>query len=121
MRKNDLYQIKCLECPLKYITQTGKIFHTRYKEHTQEIKNNNSNSVYSNRILNTGHTYGTITVTMDIMKLERKGKDLNTFREVPYIYITRSKDGSRVYDTCIDTYNPIFETLHHITAHTTPL
>jgi hypothetical protein len=42
---------------LKYIGQTGRIFHTRYKEHIQSIRNNNNNSGYSNHILSTGYEY----------------------------------------------------------------
>jgi hypothetical protein len=70
--------MKCLDCPLKYIGQTGRTFHTRYKEHIQEIRNTNGNSGYSDHILNTGHTHGTITDTMDIIKTEKNGKHLNT-------------------------------------------
>jgi hypothetical protein len=62
-----------LDCPLKYIGQTG-----RYKEHMQAIRNNNSNSGYSNHILNAGHNYGTITNTTDIIRTHRKGKHVNT-------------------------------------------
>jgi hypothetical protein len=76
--KSGIYQIKCLDCPLRYIGQTGRAFHTRYKEHIQAIRSNNGNSGYSNHILNTGHTYGNITDTMDIMKTEKKGKHMNT-------------------------------------------
>jgi hypothetical protein len=28
-----------MHCPQKYVGQTGRNFHTRYKEHTQEIRN----------------------------------------------------------------------------------
>jgi hypothetical protein len=49
------------------------MFHTRYKDHIQAIRSNNSNSGYSKHIFNTGHAYGTITDTMDIVKTERKG------------------------------------------------
>jgi hypothetical protein len=45
-----IYQIKCLDCPLKYTGQTGRTFNIRYKEHIQAIRNNNSNSGYSNHI-----------------------------------------------------------------------
>jgi hypothetical protein len=55
--KSDIYQMKCMDCPLKDVGQTGRIFYTRYKEHTLEIRNNNDNSGYSNHILSTGHTY----------------------------------------------------------------
>jgi hypothetical protein len=66
--------MKCLDCPLKYIGQTGKTFDIRYKEHIHAIRNNNDNSGYSNHtcILNTGHTYGTITDTMEIIKTEKE-------------------------------------------------
>jgi hypothetical protein len=28
------YRMKCMDCPLKYVRQTGRTFNTRYKEHT---------------------------------------------------------------------------------------
>jgi hypothetical protein len=36
--------MKSIDCPLKYIGQTGRAFHTRYKDHIEAIRNNNSNS-----------------------------------------------------------------------------
>jgi hypothetical protein len=62
---------------LKYIAQMGRTFQTRYKEHTQAIRNNNSNSGCSNHILNTGHAYGSITDTMKVVKIGKKAKHLN--------------------------------------------
>jgi hypothetical protein len=44
--KRGIYQMKCLDCPLEYMGQTGTAFHTRYKEHGEAIRNNNSNSGY---------------------------------------------------------------------------
>jgi hypothetical protein len=70
--------MRCMVCPLKYIEQTGRTFQTRYKEHIEAIRYNNSNSGYSNHILNTGHTYGSITDAMKIVKIEKKGKHLKT-------------------------------------------
>jgi hypothetical protein len=91
--KNGIYQMKCMSCPMKYIGQTGRPFNIRYKEHIRDIKNNSSNSRYSNHILNTGHSYGNITDTMEIMKIERKGKHLNTFERY-HIYIKLVKKES---------------------------
>jgi hypothetical protein len=54
--KSGIYRIKCLDCPLKHIGQTGRNFHTRCKEHVQAIRSNNDNSRHSNHTLNTGHT-----------------------------------------------------------------
>jgi hypothetical protein len=57
---SSIYQMNCLDCPFKYIGQTGRTFDTRYKDYIQASKNNNSTSGYSNDIWNTGHKYGTI-------------------------------------------------------------
>jgi hypothetical protein len=65
---SGVYQMKCLDCPLRYIGQTGRTFKIRYKEHIQAIRNNNSNSGYSKHILNTGHAYGTITDTIGVIR-----------------------------------------------------
>jgi hypothetical protein len=35
---SGIYQLKCLDCPLKYIGQTGRAFHTRHREHILAIK-----------------------------------------------------------------------------------
>jgi hypothetical protein len=77
----------------------------RYKEHIQAIRNNNSSSGYSNHILNTGHTYGTVANTMDIIRTGRKGRHLNT-QEKYYYKMSRNKLHMN------DTHNLIFQTLH---------
>jgi hypothetical protein len=69
--------MKCLNCPLKYVGQIGRIFNTRYKKHIHAIRSNNANSGYSNHILSTGHTYGTIT-EYGCHRMGRKGRHLNT-------------------------------------------
>jgi hypothetical protein len=81
------------------IYQTGKTLNIRYKEHIHALRNISSNSQYSNHILNTGHTYRTIT--------GEEGKHLNTLEKY-HIYRT-SKDYVHVSDTYMDIYNPIFE------------
>jgi hypothetical protein len=63
-----------MDCPLKYAGQTGETFCKRHKEHEDENRNNNGNSGYSNHILSTECTYGSITDTMNIIKTEEKGK-----------------------------------------------
>jgi hypothetical protein len=89
--------MKCMSCPMKYIGQT---FNTRYKEHIRDIMNN-SKSGYSNHILNIGHSYRNITDTMEIIKIERKGKHLNTL-EIYHIYKI-SKEGIHMNDMHDDT------------------
>jgi hypothetical protein len=74
---------------------------TRYRKHIQAVSNNNSNSGYSNHILNTGHKYGTITDIMDIMGTHRKGKHLNKLEE--YHMCKTSKNNLQMGDTNLDT------------------
>jgi hypothetical protein len=101
--------MKCMDYPLKYVGQTGRTFNTRYKEYIHDIR---SNTGYANHILNTGHTYRTITDTMEIMKTERKGRYLNTLERY-YIYEI-SKDNLHMNHTNIDINNPIFKALYRI-------
>jgi hypothetical protein len=104
--------MRCIDCPLNYTGQTGRTFKTRHKEHIQAIGNNNGNSGYSKLILNTEHTYGSITNTTKVLITQRKGKHLNALERY-YIYKMR-KDGLQKNDSCIDTHNPIFEMIQEV-------
>jgi hypothetical protein len=88
----------------------GRTFSTRYND----IRSNNSNSRCSNNILNTGHAYGTITDTMDIITAGRQGKYLNTLERYHIYKISRKN--LHLNETHIDTHSPIFEALHEIYA-----
>jgi hypothetical protein len=107
--------MKYLDCQLKHLGQTDMTFYTRYKGHIQAIRSNSGNSGHSNRILNTGHTHNIITDTMDVIKI-KKGKHLNTLEKYHVHKII--KDRLHVKDISVDTYNPIFEALHHRAAQT---
>jgi hypothetical protein len=78
---SGIYQMKCLDCPLKYVGQTGRTFNVRHKAHTHAIRSNRGNSGYLNHILNKGHTYGTMTDTMEVIRTGRKGRRLNTLEK----------------------------------------
>jgi hypothetical protein len=101
-----------MECPRKYIGQTGRTFNIRYKEHIHDIGSNNSNTGYSNHILNTGHTYGTMTDTMKIIITGKKGKHLNTLER--YHIYRASKEGIHMNDIHMDTRNSIFQAIKEI-------
>jgi hypothetical protein len=100
--------MKCLDCPLKYIGQTGRTFNITYKEHIHATRNNSSNLGYSNHILNTGHTYRTTTDIMDVIRTGRKGRHLNTLEKYHIYKINRDNLNMN------DTYNTIFQTLHEL-------
>jgi hypothetical protein len=74
--KSGIYQMKYMECPRRYVGQTGQTFSIRYKEHIHDIRSNNSNTGYSNHILNTGHAYGTMTDTMEIITTGKKKENI---------------------------------------------
>jgi hypothetical protein len=101
------------------IHQTNRrTLNMRYKEHNRAIRHN-SNSRYSNHILNTWHIYGTITNITDIIKTGKKGTYLDTLEK--YHIYRISKDNLQMNDT----YNPIFRTLCELYArqqqHTPPV
>jgi hypothetical protein len=56
-----------------------------------------------------GHTYGTITDTIDIIRTQKKGKHLNTLEKYHINKIGRNI--LHMDDTNIYTHNPIFRTL----------
>jgi hypothetical protein len=116
--KSGIYQMKCNDCPLKYIGQMGRTFNTRFKEHIYNIKCNNSNTGYSKHILDARHSYDTIENTMDVIRIGQKGKYLNTLEKY-YIYKI-NKTGLLMNDMNIDEHNPIFEELHKINSVSTP-
>jgi hypothetical protein len=94
---------------LLIIGQTGRSFKTRYEEHIQDIRNNRTKTGYSQHILNTGHQYNNIENSMDIVKIQEKGKLLNTLEKF-YIY-REQKTNNSLNENGTDTYNPIFELL----------
>jgi hypothetical protein len=104
--------MKCPGCPLKYVGQTGRTFNTRYKEHIHAIRSNDANSGYSNHIFSTGHTYGTITDNMDVIRRGRKGRHLNTLER--YHIYKISRNNLHMNNTHIETHNPIFQTVHEL-------
>jgi hypothetical protein len=69
-------------------------------------------AAYIRTIFKTGHPYGSITNTMDIIETEKTGKHLNTLER--YHVYKISKERLRMNDTYTDIHNPIFETLREL-------
>jgi hypothetical protein len=101
---NGIYQMNCKDYELKYIGQTGRNFHTRYKEHIHDIRTNNPNSKYAQHILDTQHTYSNIHETMDILQFEKKGPLMNTLEQF-HIYSLWKQNYT------LTTYTQTFTTL----------
>jgi hypothetical protein len=94
---------------MEYIGQTGRRFSTRYKEHIHDIRQNSSSTGYSEHILNTGHTYGTMENTMDIIETNKKGQYLNTLENY-HIYRATRKN-THMNNINRDIHNSIFKEL----------
>jgi hypothetical protein len=105
-----VYKLKCKDSHLQYIGQTGRSFITRYKENIRAIRYNKESSGYAQHILNTDHSYGNIEDTMDIIKIERKGKHLDTL-ETFHIFCS-FKRNKYFNGNNIDTNDPIFNTIY---------
>jgi hypothetical protein len=108
---SGVYKLKCMDCSLQYIGQTGRSFKTRYKEHIRAIQyNKKENSTYAQHIIDTGHTYGTIQNTMEILHTTQKGKYMNCLEKF-HIYCAH-KDKKQMNEILFDTHNPVFDIIH---------
>jgi hypothetical protein len=103
------YKLKCTDCPLQYIGQTGRSFNTRYKDHIRTIRHNNDTSTFAQHILNAGHTYGSIQDTMDIVHIARKGMYMNNIEK--YHTYRTYKQNKLMNEITVDLHNPIFEVI----------
>jgi hypothetical protein len=75
----------------------------------QDIKNHRAKTGFSQHILNTGHEYNKIEHCMSIIKIQNKGKFLNTLEKF-YIY-KELKSGNLLNENSMETFNPIYELL----------
>jgi hypothetical protein len=112
-----VYKLKCKDCPLQYIGQTGRSFNTRYKEHIRAIRYNKETSGYAKHILNSGHSYGSIEDTLDIIKIETKGKHLDTLEKFHIFCLV--KQNKHLNDSNIETHNPIFNVIYKHSGYNT--
>jgi hypothetical protein len=90
-----VYKLKCRECPLQYIGQTGRTFKIRYKEHICDIRNNKNTSGFVQHVLDAGHAYGKINEIMEVVKIQEEGKHLNTLEKY-HIYCLFNKESNLI-------------------------
>jgi hypothetical protein len=110
--KSGVYKLKCADCPLQYIGQMGRTFKVRFKEHIRDIRNNKSTSGHVQRILDTGHACGKMNEIMDIVKVQEKGKHLNTSEK--YHLYKLCKQGIQLSNNCPESQNPVFQEIYGI-------
>jgi hypothetical protein len=69
---SGVYQLKCANCPLRYVGQTRHTFKVRFKEHISDIRNNGQSSKFAQHILDTTHEYGNIENTLEVLYIGKK-------------------------------------------------
>jgi hypothetical protein len=102
-----MYNAKTLSRYKKYVGQTGRNFRTRFKEHMHAIKSNKTTSKYVQHILESGHTYGKIEDTLNILHHKNKGSIMNSWEQSHIHRLT--KNNLQLNDAYTDTWNPIFD------------
>jgi hypothetical protein len=93
--RDDIYQLQCGECPLRYIGQTGCIFRTRYRLHVNAIRTNKQSSKFAQYILETGHNSGKMDQIMEVIHTGRIGSKLNTLEQFRIPYMRQTKRACR--------------------------
>ena len=78
-RLSDIYiiKLKCNTCNNVYVGQSGRYTNVRHKEYIRYIRTNNPLSAHALHILQSGHEYGTITDTLQLLKTCKKGIRMN--------------------------------------------
>jgi hypothetical protein len=112
--KPGVHKLKCMDCHLQYIGQTGRNFKTRYKEHIRHIRNNRETSGYVQHILETGHSFGKMNDIMEIIKIERKGSYLNTLENFHIFKLF--KQGNQLNNISSNIHNPIFNVIQNLAS-----
>ncbi len=114
---SGIYKIQCNDCSSFYIGQTGRSFKSRFKEHIQALKSNNTTSMkssYAEHLLQTNHSYTSMEVNMNILEIDRKGDSMNC-KEDYHIYTNKiSSADSLLNTTHTNVKNPIFEYINSI-------
>jgi hypothetical protein len=77
-----------------------------------DICNNKSTSGYVQHIFDTGHAFGNMDDSMEIVKIQQKVSHLNTLENF-YIY-KLFQQGIQLNNNCPNLKNPIFKQLQNI-------
>jgi hypothetical protein len=104
-----VYQLTCRDCNKKYIGQTDRPFHIRFKEHVTDYRYENNESNFAKYLIENKHTLNSTEDAMIILHTTIKGRMLNTLEEF-YIY-GETKNNNQLNDRHTVTPNAIFDTV----------
>jgi len=76
--KCGIYQITCPACNKKYIGQTDRPFHVRFRKHFRDYKYDNNNSKFAQHLVEKEHSFGPMESVMNTIHVVNKGRMLHT-------------------------------------------
>jgi hypothetical protein len=107
--QSGVYKLTCQDCNRTYVGQTGRDFHTRYKEHKRAFKYNTLQSKFARRLQEHGHSFGGIENIMQVIKIQGKGTHLNTIEKF-HIH-KETLNNNQLNEDHVETSNIIFNTI----------
>jgi hypothetical protein len=116
--RSGAYCLTCPDCHMKYVGQTSRSLHKRYKEHLQDFKYNIRKSSFATHLLDNNHSTGPIYEIMDIVYTAGKGKFMDTVERF-HIYSETRKNNQINRNTVKP--NAIFDVINShdpLRAHT---
>ena len=93
---------------MKYIGQTGRLFHTSFSEHFRDCKYANNKSKFAQHLLENSHSIGPIDIIMKVLHPTKKGKLMDTIERY-HIYKETCKN-NQINDKNTIKHNIIIET-----------
>ena len=112
--KNGVYQLTCPTRHKKYVGQTGRPIHVRFREHYRDYKYANNKLKFAQHAIE-GHAFGPMDDIMDVIHIANKGRMLDTLERF-YIY-RETQHGTQINDKLTVQSNPIFEALIQNNPH----
>jgi hypothetical protein len=76
--ESGVYKLTCLDFHKNYVGQTGRSFHTRFKERAQHFRLGNHRSNFAKHLFDCQHTLHLIEDSMSILCVSSKGQMINT-------------------------------------------
>jgi tRNA U38,U39,U40 pseudouridine synthase TruA len=106
---SGVYQLTCSECDKRYIRQSDRPFHIRFKKHAREYTYATNKSNYAKHLLENNHTLQPMEKCMSVLYSTGKGPLLNTLEDF-YIYRETLKD-NQLNDKNTVAPNSTFDTI----------
>ena len=113
--KSGIYQLECPTCNMRYFSQTGRPFRTRYQEHLRDFKYNNYKSKFAQHLLEKQHAIDKMENIMNVLHITDKAQMMNTIERY-YIY-RETKMANQINDKLTVQPNAIFETICRFDTH----